>query len=94
MQLTWPDELKTYLEKEAEKAGYSSVDEYTLQIFLKANPSDRDLDSMAEFENWSAADLDREILAGINSGPAMPMTADNWEGLRTRVMRRLGGSAP
>ena len=97
MQLTWPDELKTYLEQEAEKAGYSSVDEFTLQVFLKANPSeasDQDLDSIIESAGLNADDLEREILAGINSGPATPMTAADWDDLRQRVERRLGGSIP
>ena len=62
MQLTWPDELKSFLEQEAEKAGYSSVDDFTLQTFLNANASNsavEDLD-LTEASSLNAEDLERE----------------------------------
>jgi hypothetical protein len=96
MQLTWPDELKSFLEQEAEKAGYSSVDDFTLQTFLNANAlnaTDEDLD-LTETSALNVEDLERELVAGINSGPATPMTKADWEELRKRVLRRLGGSSP
>ena len=82
MQLTWPDELKSYLEREAERAGYSSVDDFTLQTFLDANISnaaDEDLALPADVPGLNAEDLERQLVAGINSGPATPMTAADWD---------------
>ena len=61
MQLTWPDELKSYLEHEAEKAGYSSADDFTLQTFLNANAfdaADENLD-LPETAGWNVEDLEQ-----------------------------------
>jgi len=95
MQLTWPDELKTFLEQEAKKAGYSSVDDFTLQTFLNANAANFPEENLGltESSGLNAEDLVRELVAGINSGPATPMIAADWDELRKRVLSRFGGSS-
>ena len=93
MQLTWPDELKPILEHEAAAAGCASGDEYTLRVYLQtAQPQSpgHDWHSVLEAAGLEPASLERELLAGIASGPATPMTADDWSDLRKRVFARLG----
>jgi hypothetical protein len=95
MQLTWPDELKPHLERQAELAGCASVDEFTLRVFLQANPSAAGDSGTAIIDaaGLNPDDLEREIQAGLESGEARPMTSNDWADLRQRVAERLEKSA-
>ncbi len=78
MQLTWPDEMRPYLEEQSSKANCTSIDEYTLRVFLQANPGGDEMfapPSPRRTLNISPDELERELIAGIASGPATPMTS-------------------
>jgi hypothetical protein len=87
MQLTWPDEMRPFLEEQSSKANCASIDEYTLRIFLQANPESRRTLNIAPDE------LERELIAGVTSGPATPMTSADWVELRRQVESQLAQSS-
>ena len=97
MQLIWPDELKPILEHQAAEAGCASVDEYTLRVYLQAAEAQspgQDWDSIIHAAGLDPDCLERELLDGLASGPATPMTANDWSDVRQRVRDRLAAQAP
>ena len=71
-----PDQLKEFVQTRVTEGGYSSVSEYI-----------RDL-VRADQKKQAWAILEEEIAKGIDSGPAEPMTAQDWAELRSRVSQR------
>jgi hypothetical protein len=94
MQLTWPDDLKPEVERQAQRAGCASIDEFTLRMYLHfASPPVADWEEIVADAGLPSHHLEAEIQAGIDSGPATPMTDDDWIELRRRVSDRPRGSA-
>ncbi len=104
MTITLPDEIKADLEAEAKAEGFSTVDEYVYIMYVRAklNYGPQGENYMADHSLGIADDTDtpervaanRErlralIREGIESGPATPMTPDDWADLRRRLDERL-----
>lgn len=72
-----PDYLKRFVEAEVAARGYASRSEY---IGL--------LVQMAYLEKHRDR-VEQLLLEGVNSGPATPMTAQDWENIRREGLARL-----
>lgn len=72
-----PDEMKAFVEAQAAREGFGSVSEY-VQTLL----------SQARARHDRRAHVDRLLLEGLDSGPATPMTASDWDAIRDEVRRR------
>jgi hypothetical protein len=76
LQLQLPDRLKTLAETRAADAGFDSLDAYIASLI----ESDEAVPLSAE--------LDAELIAGLDSGPAFEVTAGFWDDLKRRVRER------
>lgn len=84
MQIHIPPEAEELVRARATAAGFSDVSHFVLQ---RALCDDEDLAAMdVAASDPRAAQL---ILDGLNSGPATPMTEDDWHRLRDDVRQRL-----
>lgn len=75
MNISLPATLRAQLEKKLARHSYGSASEYVRELVR------RDLQREA-IEN-----VDALLLEGMKSGPATPMTDDDWQGLRNIARR-------
>ncbi len=71
--------MKELVEAEAAAGGYSTASEYIRQLIREAQK----LKSQAKIKTLLAA--------GLESGDAMEMTAEDWASLRRSLRERLSG---
>ena len=77
LNISLPAPVKEYVEEQTEQGGYSSVSEYMRELVRG--------DKRKKAEERVAALL----LEGLNSGPATPMTADDWTAIRNEALKRI-----
>ncbi len=77
MNVSIPDEMKAFVEEQAAKSGFGTVSEF--MRFLIRGVQER----QAERER-----VDALLLAGLDSGPATPLTPVDWESIRQEVHKR------
>ena len=80
MQIQIPPEAEELVRARATAAGFSDVSQFVLQ---RAQCDDDDLAAMDVAER--APPAGQLILEGFNSGPATPITDEDWQGLRDEV---------
>lgn len=69
--------MRTYIEEQVAKGGYSSVSEYFRELV-------RDDQKRKATEH-----LEAMLLEGLNSGTATEMTTKDWEDIRQAVRERI-----
>lgn len=74
MNISLPDSLHDFVIDQVAKRGYGSVSEYIGEL-VRAD--------------LAQASLEDEIVKGIKSGESTPMTADDWNALRSRARQSL-----
>ena len=77
MNIAIPKQLKSFVQREVLRRGYSSVSEYVRDLIR------------GDQESQAIAMLEAEYLKGLDSGPATPMTQQDWEEIREEVRRRV-----
>ncbi|MFT3791731.1 MAG: type II toxin-antitoxin system ParD family antitoxin [Rudaea sp.] len=73
MNISLPDELKAFVDRQVAEHAYGSTSEYLRDLIRKQ----RDID-----------DLRRKLLEGANSGPGKPMDKAFFDRLRKRAKAR------
>ncbi|ETW99552.1 MAG: addiction module antitoxin [Candidatus Entotheonella factor] len=76
MNIALPENLKSFVQNQVEMGGYSSVSEYVRELIRK------------DQKERAREALEAEILKGLDSGEATPMTADDWRAIREEVQKR------
>lgn len=76
MNIALPENLKSFVQRQVEMGGYSSVSEYVRELIRK------------DQKEKAREALEAEILKGLDSGEATPMTADDWQAIREEVKKR------
>jgi antitoxin ParD1/3/4 len=76
MNIALPKAMKVFVQTQVEHRGYSSASEYIREL-IRADQDER---------AWNA--LEAEILKGLQSGKATPMTRDDWKAIRQAVHKR------
>jgi antitoxin ParD1/3/4 len=76
IQISLPDELMDFIEEEVKLGAYSDADEYL-----------EDLVAFAK-EDKARSSLEALLIEGLESGPAEPMTDQDWESMRARIRER------
>jgi antitoxin ParD1/3/4 len=82
MNIAIPEQLKAFVQRQVARRGYSSVSEYVRDLIR------------GDQERQAIAALETEILKGLDSGPATPMTTEDWQDIRTEVRRRSAARRP
>ena len=76
MNISLPDEMKTFVEEQVQQCGYSTASEYLRDLI-------RDAQRQAAKER-----LEKLLLEGLDSGPATPLTRKDWEDLHGELEKR------
>jgi antitoxin ParD1/3/4 len=77
MNIAIPKQLKSFVQRQVERRGYSSVSEYVRDLIR------------GDQESQAIAMLEAEYLKGLESGPSTPMTQQDWQEIREEVRRRV-----
>jgi putative addiction module CopG family antidote len=72
-----PEALQEFVQARVVQGGYRNVGEYVGELIR------------ADQKQHALVVLGAEILKGATSGPSVPMTGDDWEGIRTEVLQRI-----
>lgn len=73
MDFSVPEQFRAFVQNRVEEGGFGSTTDYLQQLIE------------SEMRKW----LEAEIAKGIDSGPAEPMTAEDWESIRAEVRGRI-----
>ncbi len=73
VNISLPESLKEWLDEQVEKGGYGTVSEYCRQLLRE------------EQKRQLREEIDAKLLKALNSGPATPMTREDWDDLRREV---------
>ena len=84
MNISLPDEMRAWVESEVKGGEFSSASEYFRQLLREA----RARKESAERER-KKAELEALLIEGLESGPAMPITAQWWDELLNDVDAKL-----
>ena len=76
MNIAIPEQLKAFVQSQVERRGYSSVSEYVRDLIR------------GDQQRQTIANLEAEILKGLESGQSTPMTQEDWQAIRHEVRRR------
>ena len=79
MNIALSQKLKAFVQREVKRRGYSSVSEYVRELIRGEQ----------ERQQQEFARLEAEIIKGMNSGPATPMTPDAWNKLKAEATKRI-----
>jgi antitoxin ParD1/3/4 len=71
-----PEPMMRFVEEEAERGGFRTVSDYMHFLIREAQV------------RAAKRELDAKLLEGIESGPATPMTDEDWAELKRRVYER------
>jgi antitoxin ParD1/3/4 len=77
MDISLPDEMMAFVETQAAKEGFGSVSEYLCAPI-------RDLQ-----KRRAKRDLEAKLCEAIESGPAEPMTREDWDAIEREGLERL-----
>jgi antitoxin ParD1/3/4 len=79
MNISLPDEMKAFIEAEMATEGFASASEY-LRTLIRAAQKRR-----------AKQALEEKFREALESGPATPMTKDDWVALRREALEGLAG---
>jgi putative addiction module CopG family antidote len=82
MTISLPKSLGSFVEARAAREGYGSVDECVHALLRETQ------------RRQAKPELEAKLLEAIESGPAEPMTREDWESIEGEGMARLKGEAP
>ena len=100
--ISLPEPLHDAAEDLASQTGFGSAAEYIADLVRRGIEQDRQdleldekrLGEESESRPRTKQDIERLMLEGLNSGPAIVMTAEDWSELHRRVEARLERKAP
>jgi antitoxin ParD1/3/4 len=74
--ISLPDEMKAFIEAEMAAKGYASASEYLRALICEAQ------------KRRAKQALEKKFHEALESGPATPMTREDWDELERRVWER------
>ena len=81
MNISVTDEMKAFVEAQLAEEGYATASEYLRALIREAQ------------KRKARRALEAKLLEGLQSGPATPMTQEDWDDLERRVWERDGRKA-
>ena len=79
LNVSLPDSLRQFVEEHVERGGFSTTSEYIRHLIREARDAE------------AAIRLEQLLLNGMQSGPAEPFEAAEWNALRLRVAEERAG---
>jgi antitoxin ParD1/3/4 len=77
MNISLPDEMKTFVETQAAKEGFGTTSEYLRSVI-------RDVQ-----KRQAKQALEAKLREALESGPAEPMTREDWDEIEREGLERL-----
>jgi antitoxin ParD1/3/4 len=77
MNVSLPEELKSFVEEQVKSRGYSTVSEYLRELIRQ------------DHERRLREEIDRKLLSALESGDPIPVTPEFWEQRRKELERRV-----
>jgi antitoxin ParD1/3/4 len=79
MNISVPDEMKAFVEAEMAQEGYASASEYLRALIRDAQ------------RRRAKRELETKLREALESGPATPMTREDWDSIEREALERLAG---
>ena len=83
MNITLPEALRAFIEEQAAKNGFETVSEYVRAVFHEVQEKNRERER-----------IDALLMEGLDSGPATPLTAADWDLIRREGMKLITARTP
>jgi len=77
MNIALPEAMKQFVREQVESGGYSTASEYVRELIR------------ADQRSKARQRLDALLLEGLESGPATPITKQDWDELRSHFEERV-----
>ena len=77
MNISVPDDMKAFVEAEMAQEGYASASEYLRTLIRDAQ------------KRRAKRELEAKFREALESGPATPMTREDWDSIEQEAMDRL-----
>jgi antitoxin ParD1/3/4 len=77
MNISVPDDMKAFVEAEMAQEGYASASEYLRTLIRDAQ------------KRRAKRELEAKFREALESGPATPMTREDWDSVEKEAMGRL-----
>jgi antitoxin ParD1/3/4 len=82
MNISLPDEMRAFIEAEMGQEGYASASEYVRALIREAQ------------KRRAKQELEVKLREALLSGPATPMTREDWDDLERQVWERQQQTQP
>jgi antitoxin ParD1/3/4 len=79
MNISLPEEMKTFIEAQMATEGFASASEYLRTLIREAQ------------KRQAKQSLEEKFREALESGPATPMTKEDWAALRREALEGLAG---
>ena len=79
MNISLPEEMKAFIEAQMAQEGYASASEYLRFLIREAQ------------RRRAKQELEAKFREALESGPATPMTKEDWAALRREAIEGLAG---
>ena len=77
VNISLPQDMRQWVEEQVRSGGYGTVSEYFRELLRRAQ------------KQQAREDIDRKLLAALESGEPVPVTSDDWKQLRKEAKKRL-----
>ena len=75
MNISLPDSMKAFVDAQVVE-GYSTASEYVRELIRNAQ------------KQLAKEELEQQLLAGLASGEATPMTSEDWDALKRDILAK------
>jgi antitoxin ParD1/3/4 len=82
LHVNLPASTREFAQEQAAAGGFANVSDYVASLVHN------------EQRHKAEAELEALLLEGINSGPATPMTREDWDAIRSEISQRLKAQQP
>jgi len=76
VNISLPLSMKTFIDEVVAEGGYSTASEYVRELIEDA-------------KRKSQEEIEQRLLEALESGPATPMTKEDWEAIKQRGLERI-----
>lgn len=80
MNISLPGDLREFIEAQVVEEGYESIDEYVSAVIMEVR------------KRKAMQDLVAKLDEAVASGPAEPMTPEDWEAIEREAVEGLRGT--
>src|SRR5438876_12032206 len=93
MQIVIPDAFKLWIDEQVARHGFPNADAFVANLLQREQAKDPPDEACADgapphLTVGTRAELEAKLLEALDSGPATPLTAEDWQEIRRQVRER------